>query len=206
MSEHYLKLESVLREYAETGFDRTEEIFFNTGGGDLAADGSAAREVVRTMQSSLARAQSELAAFHQAPENFTHLEEVIKVIRSINGTLDVLGYQEVQPLALGTKLYLLKDLQQSRRKPSPEEFSCVADIVTLLEATLSCIGQNEDHLPLLPVGYDKLRELDTYTSLDLLAEMNLDEAMQEMENKKKARHLAPSTLYQKLRNQRLLTA
>lgn len=202
MSEHYLKLESVLREYAETGYDRTDDIFFNAG--ENTADKGATREVVRTMLVSLARAQAEMAAFHQEPGAFGHLEEVVKILRNIGGTLDVLGHQEIQPLALGVKLYLMKDLQVGKRQPASQEIHCVADIMTLLEAALSCISQNEDHLPLLPVGFDKLRELDNYTQLDLAGESSISEAQAELENKKKAKHLAPSTLYQKLRNQRLL--
>lgn len=203
MSEHYIKLESVLREYAETGYDRTEEIFFGDGqsGGEMGA----AREVVRTALTSLAKAQTELAAFHQEEGNFAHLEEISKILRSITGTLDILGHQEILPLAQGVKVYLAKDLQANKRKPALEEIHCVADIMTLLEASLSCITSNEDHLPLLPVGFDKLRELDNYTKLDLMSEAEVAQGQAELDHKKKAKQQAPSTLYQKLRNQRLLT-
>lgn len=203
MSEHYLKLETVLREYAETGYDRTEEIFFGEGqgGNELGA----AREVVRTSLTALAKAQTELAAFHQEEGNFTHLEEISKILRGISGALDVLGHQEIQPLAQGVKAYLSKDLQVSKRKPALEEIYCVADIMTLLEAALSCISNNEDHLPLLPVGFEKLHELDDYTKVDLLDEADIAQGQAELEHKKKAKQQTPSTLYQKLRNQRLLT-
>lgn len=203
MSEHYLKLESVLREYAETGYDRTEEIFF--GDGQSGNEMGAAREVVRTALTSLAKAQTELAAFHQEEGNFAHLDEISKVLRSISGTLDILGHQEIQPLAQGVKAYLSKDLQVSKRKPALEEIHCVADIMTLLEASLSCISNNEDHLPLLPVGFDKLRELDNYTKVDLIHEADVAQGQAELDHKKKAKQQAPATLYQKLRNQRLLT-
>ncbi|WP_298611031.1 hypothetical protein [uncultured Thiothrix sp.] len=203
MSEHYIKLESVLREYAETGYDRTEEIFF--GEGQSGSEMGAAREVVRTALTSLAKAQAELAAFHQEEGNFAHLDEISKVLRNISGTLEILGHQEIQPLAQGVKAYLAKDLQASKRKPALEEIHCVADIMTLLEAALSCISNNEDHLPLLPVGFEKLHELDNYTKLDLVHEADLVQAQAELEHKKKAKQQTPSTLYQKLRNQRLLT-
>lgn len=203
ISEHYLKLESVLREYAETGYDRTEEIFFGEGqsGNELGA----AREVVRTALTSLAKAQTALAAFHQEDGNFTHLDEISKILRSISGTLDILGHQEIQPLAQGVKVYLSKDLQVAKRKPVLEEIYCVADIMTLLEASLSCISNHEDYLPLLPVGFEKLRELDNYTKLDLMLEADVAQGQAELEHKKKAKQQTPSTLYQKLRNQRLLT-
>ena len=77
--------------------------------------------------------------------------------------------------------------------------------MTLLEAALSCMSNNEDHLPLLPVGFGKLQELDTYTKLDLVHESDLIQAQAEFDYKKKAKQQTPSTLYQKLRNQRLLT-
>ncbi|TXH69458.1 MAG: hypothetical protein E6Q83_08500 [Thiothrix sp.] len=203
MSEHYIKLESVLREYAETGYDRTEEIFF--GEGQSGSELGAAREVVRTSLTSLAKAQAELAAFHQEEGNFAHLEEISKVLRSISGTLEILSLQEIQPLAQGLKAYLAKDLQATKRKPALEEIHCVADIMTLLEAALSCISNHEDHLPLLPVGFEKLYELDNYTKIDLVHEADLAHAQAELEHKKKAKQQTPATLYQKLRNQRLLT-
>lgn len=203
MSEHYIKLESVLREYAETGYDRTEEIFF--GEGQSGSEMGAAREVVRTALSALAKAQAELAAFHQEEGNFAHLDEISKVLRNISGTLEILGHQEIQPLAQGVKAYLAKDLQASKRKPALEEIHCVADMMTLLEAALSCISNHEDHLPLLPVGFEKLHELDNYTKIDLVHEADLAKAQAELDHKKKAKQQTPSTLYQKLRNQRLLT-
>lgn len=203
MSEHYIKLESVLREYAETGYDRTEEIFF--GEGQSGSEMGAAREVVRTALTSLAKAQTALSTFHQEEGNFTHLDEIIKVLRNISGTLEILGHQEIQPLAQGIKAYLSKDLQAAKRKPVLEEIHCVADIMTLLEAALSCISNNEDHLPLLPVGFEKLHELDNYTKIDLVHEAELVQGQAELEHKKKAKQQTPSTLYQKLRNQRLLT-
>lgn len=203
MSEHYLKLKTVLDEYAETGYDRTEEIFF--GNGQSGSELGAAREVARNSLTALAKAQTELAAFHQEAGNFAHLEEVSKILRGISGALDILGHQEIQPLAQGVKAYLSKDLQVSKRKPALEEIYCVADIMTLLEAALSCINNNEDHLPLVPVGFDKLRELDNYTKVDLLEAADLVQGQAELENKKKAKQQTPSTLYQKLRNQRLLT-
>ncbi len=202
MSEHYLKMESVLSEYAETGYDRTSEIFFKED--NALGDMGAAREVVRTLLVSLGKAQSELATFHQNPSVFTPLDEVARILRSLSGSLDILGHQEVLPLADGVKHYLLKDLLADKRKPSSEEINCVADLMTLLEATISCISQQEDHLPLLPVGFEKLRELDGYSSCDLEAGSHMDAAILEFENKKKAKQLAPSTLYQKLRNQRQL--
>ena len=202
MSEHYLKLETVLHEYAETGYDRTQEIFFGSGQGG--SELSAVREAVRTSLTALAKAQTELAAFHQEAGG-THLEEISKILRGISGALDVLGHQEIQPLAQGVKAYLSKDLQISKRKPTLEEIYCVADIMTLLEATLSCISNNEDHLPLVPVGFEKLHELDNYTKVDLLDEAHLAQGLAELEHKKKAKQQTPQSLFVKLRNQRLLT-
>jgi len=201
-SEHYLKLEALLHEYAETGFDRTEEIFF--GGNNAPEEAGANREVARTAMVSLARAQVELANFYQDVRVFQHLEEIVKILYQINGTLDVTGYREVQPLVSGVKVYLNKDLLSKRREPVAGEVDCVADLMTLLEAVLSCINRKEDHLPLLPVGYAHLQQLNTYTSVDLLEEAKVEEGSLELENKKKAKLMAPSTLYQKLRNQSLL--
>ena len=92
----------------------------------------------------------------------------------------------------------------NQRPPRPQEMDCLADIVTLLDAALSCIERQEDYLPLLSTGYDKLSELDRLSKIDLLAELDMDAAHTELEFKKKARQVAPSTLYQKIRSQSLL--
>ncbi len=200
--EHYLKLEALLREYADSGFDRTEEIFFS--GATSAEDLGVNREVARTAMISLARAQVEIVAFSQDTTAFNHLEAVVKILYQINGTLDVMGYKEVQPLVFGIKVYLSKDLLSKHRQPSKEEIDCIADLMTLLEAILSCINHKEDYLPLLSIGFVHLRQLDQYTVLNLMTEAKVEEGRLELENKKKARLMAPSTLYQKLRNQSLL--
>ena len=105
----------------------------------------------------------------------------------------------------GTKNYLQLDILQNRREPGTGELSCLADIVTLLEASLSCIEQGDDYLPLLPTGYEKLEELDKSCVIDLLGRIDMQAANDELNVKKKARQAIPSTLLGKVRNQRLLT-
>jgi hypothetical protein len=83
--------------------------------------------------------------------------------------------------------------------PSADELATLADILTLLEAILSASAQNEDYLPLVPVGYEKVRQLDDFTELDLAAHAHLEEAEVEWGNKKKARRSIPATLYQRMR-------
>ncbi|WP_020393571.1 hypothetical protein [Thiolinea disciformis] len=203
MTDHYLKLETLLREYAETGHDRTEEIFFSDSD-TLGVGVGATRDVVRGLLTSLSKAQTELAAFHQEPSAFGRLDEIAQILRHIGGTLEVLGHQEIMPLANGVKLLFNKDLIPNKRQPIPAEMNCIADVLTVSEAILACLHRQEDYLPLLSVGYDKLKELDGYTTLDLSTLAAIPAGLAEFETKKKTRVSNASSLYQKLRNQSLL--
>ncbi|MEZ5478769.1 MAG: hypothetical protein R3E95_15200 [Thiolinea sp.] len=202
ISDHYLKLEKVLLEYAETGYDRTAEIFAATHG---LADSAASREVVHSVMADLGKVQSEIALFSQEPGQFRHVDESFRMLRNIAGTLDVLEYRELLPLVEGAKNYLHLDLLRDQRQPEHEELEQLADIITLLEASLSCIERQENYLPLVPTGYEKLRQLDAMVKVKLLDETVMQEGQDELETKKKARQMAPSTLYEKIRNQSLLT-
>lgn len=202
MSEHYIKLEKLLAEYAETGHDRTEDIFSEDV---ILADMGASREAIRSLLVGITKVQSELALFSQNTTGFGHVESAIKLLHATHGTVDVLGYGELQPLIEGTKNYLQLDILQNRREPEAGELSCLADIVTLLEASLSCIEQGDDYLPLLPTGYERLGELDKSCVIDLLGRIDMQAANDELNIKKKARQAIPATLYGKVRNQRMLT-
>lgn len=202
MSEHYLRLEKLLTEYAETGHDRTEVIFSDDV---IVADASASREAIRGLLIDVSKAQSELGLFAQGSTEFSHIEEAVKLLHVTHGAVDVLGYGELQPLIEGAKNYLQLDILQNRREPGAGELPCLADIVTLLEASLSCIEQGEDYLPLLPTGYERLEALDKSCAIDLLGRIDMQAANDELNLKKKARQAIPTTLYEKVRNQRLLT-
>nr|CAA6806857.1 MAG: Unknown protein [uncultured Thiotrichaceae bacterium] len=202
MSEHYIKLEKVLEEYAESGHDRTEVIFSEQV---MLSDPGASREAIRSLLVDIAKAQSELGVFSQSTTEFAHVDEAVKLLNATHGTIDVLGYGELQPLIDGAKDYLQLDILQNRREPETNELSCLADIVTLLEASLSCIEQGDDYLPLLPTGYEKLEALDKFCALDLLGRIDLKAANDELNIKKKARQSAPKTLYEKVRSPQLLT-
>lgn len=201
MSEHYIKLDKVLTEYAETGFDLTQEVFAAEG---EIADHAAGREVVRAMSSDISKVQAEIAVFSRQPTEVASAETAADLLRNLDGTLEMLDYRELQPFARGAQRYLQLDLLHSQRPPRPQEMDCLADVVTLLDAALSCVERQEDYLPLLSTGYDKLTELDRLSKIDLLAELDMDAARTELEFKKKARQVAPSTLYQKIRSQNLL--
>ncbi|PIE00994.1 MAG: hypothetical protein CSA79_01465 [Thiothrix nivea] len=202
MSEHYIRLEKLLNEYAETGYDRTEEIFSDEV---VLADPGASREVIRSVLNNVSKVQSELGLFAQSTSEFAPVENSVKLLHSVHGAVDVLGFNELQPLIEGAKNYLQLDILQNRRQPDDGELSSLADVVTLLEASLSCIEQQDDYLPLLPTGYEKLRELDRKCAIDLLGPIDLEAANDELNIKKKAQQTASGTLFQKIRHQRLLT-
>ncbi|MEN9432603.1 MAG: hypothetical protein RLZZ422_192 [Pseudomonadota bacterium] len=195
MSAFYLRLERILKEYAETGFDITEQVFAQ----DATYDPATNREVLRAALTELSRANTELVAFSKEDGAFFRLHDVIKNLRDISGTLTMMDAQEVLPLSSAVAYYLQNDLRDKRRMPSADELATLADILTLLEAILSASAQNEDYLPLVPVGYEKVRQLDDFTELDIAAHAHLEEAEVEWGNKKKARRSIPATLYQRMR-------
>lgn len=201
MCDHYVRLEKVVNEYAETGFDITDDVFVSDG---EAADPATSRSVVRNALTELRKAQNEFGAFYKEDYAFVHLEEAVKVLRGIGGTMGMLEAEEVVPLADGVAQYLKQDVLDQRRKPSDQEVACVADSLTLLEATLSAMGDNEDYLSLLPMSYEKLEELNQYSQVDLVEYTGLVEAKEVADLKKKAQQSAPKTLYQKLRQQKLI--
>ncbi|HPE60660.1 MAG TPA: hypothetical protein PLB10_10000 [Thiolinea sp.] len=197
-SEHYLKLETLLREYGETGYDRSEEIFLSDAGS--LENSMATREVVRSMLADVRKLQTELTAFHKDSTGFTHLDEASKLLRRLHGTLDVLDCAELEPLTAGSRMFVQDDLLSRHRVPEDREMSCLADILTLLEASLSCMLQSQDHLPLMEMAYDKLRELDGHTKLELLAGIDMAALTELIENKKKARQQIQTGLLHRVRS------
>lgn len=196
ISTHYARLEKILAEYAETGQDLTDSIF-NQDGEML--DPSGERSLLRSALTELGKAQSRMVAFYKEGWAFTSLEEVIAALESISGALKMVDSEELQPLVDTALRYVREDLLAQKREPSQEELSTFADILTLFEASVSARLQNEDYLSLLPTGFDKLRELDRFSSLDLLADVDLDGLESEVEAKKKAQQAIPASLFQRLR-------
>lgn len=201
MCDHYVRLEKVVNEYAESGFDITDDVFVSEG---ESADPATSRSVIRNSLTELRKAQNEFGVFFKEDYSFFHLDEAVKTLRSIGATLDMLEVNEVVPLADGVAYYLKQDILDQRRKPADQEVACVADSLTLLEATLSAMTENEDYLSLLPMGYEKLEELDQYTQVDLSERTGLAAAKEMADAKKKAQQTAPRTLFQKLRQHKLI--
>lgn len=192
----FLKLEKVLKEYAETGYDTTELVFAE---GEGHFDPETTRGAIRTALSELVRANAELTAFSKEEGTFFRLHDVIKNLRDISGTLSMMEAHEVVPLSTGVAYYLQNDLRDKRRTPREQEIAILADILTLLEAVLSASIQHEDHLSLIPVGYEKIEELDTYTDLDLAVYIKLNQAKAILKEKQKQKYALPQSLYHKVR-------
>lgn len=196
ISTHYARLEKVLAEYAETGHDLTDNIFSQDG--DI-HDPSGERSLLRTTLTELGKAQSRMVAFYKEGWAFVCLEEVVASLESISGALKVAGSDELLPMVDTALRYVREDLLAQKREPSQQELSTFADILTLFEASVSAHLQHEDYLSLLPTGFAKLRELDQFSALDLLGEVDLAELEAGVEAKKKAQQLTPATLLQRLR-------
>ncbi|MBU0656245.1 MAG: hypothetical protein KJ914_14075 [Gammaproteobacteria bacterium] len=203
ISTHYLKLEKVLKEYAQTGYDTTETIFSEDGEGQ---DPSTARSLMRTTLSELNKAQARMVSFYKEGWAFYYLDEVVAALENISGALNVLDAPELLPMVSTALRYLRDDLQAQRREPSNQELSTFADILTLFEACISTRQHDEDYLSLLPTGYEKLRELDRFSELDLLEDIDLDEMTQDVAAKKKAQQQTAASLFHKIRNQGLRPA
>ncbi|MDD5391821.1 MAG: hypothetical protein PHE17_02255 [Thiothrix sp.] len=196
-STHYVRLEKVLDEYAHSGEDITDAVFNAEHEGQ---DPASARSLLRTAQTELNKAQTRVVSFYKEGWAFVYLEEVVASLENISGALHVMDEQELLPMVNTALTYLREDLLARQRQPSPEELAVFADVLTLFEASISAKLQGEDYFALLPTAYGKLRELDGYSELDLLGDINLDEIASDAEAKKKARQVSVSTLYQRLRN------
>ncbi len=196
ISTHYVRLEKVLDEYARTGFDTTEAVFSD---GQEGHDPGSARSLLTTVQAELHKAQARVVSFYKEGWAFYYLEEVVASLEHISGALSVMEAQELQPLADTALRYLREDLLARQREPSTEELAVFADVLTLFEACISAHLQGEDYLALLPTSYEKLRELDIFSEVNLLADTDLDAVAEVVEAKKKARQESVSTLYQRLR-------
>lgn len=197
ISTHYAKLEKILAEYAETGDDLTDTVFSQDGD---ALDPSGERSLLRTTLTELSKAQARTVAFYKEGWAFVCLEEVITSLENISGALKMVDANELLPLADTALRYVKEDLLANGREPSQEELSTFADVLTLFEASVSARLQHEDYLSLLPTGFDKLRELDSFSQLDLLGDVDLDGVEAELEAKKKAQQIMPANLYQRFRH------
>jgi hypothetical protein len=202
LSTHYVRLEKVLAEYAETGHDLTDTIFSHDGD---TFDPSSERSLLRSTLTELGKAQSRMVAFYKDGWAFTSLEEAVAALESISGALVMAGVDELQPLVDTALRYVREDLLAQTREPTPEELSTFADVLTLFEASVSARLNNEDYLSLLPTGFDKLRQLDGFSSLALLGDVDLDGLESEVEAKKKAQQAIPANLFQRLRSQAQLS-
>jgi len=196
-STHYVRLEKVLDEYAHSGEDITDAVF---NAEHERQDPASARSLLRTAQMELNKAQTRVVSFHKEGWAFVYLEEVVASLENISGALHVMDEQELLPMVNTALTYLREDLLARQRQPSPKELAVFADVLTLFEASISAKLQGEDYFALLPTAYGKLHELDGYSELDLLSDINLDEIASDAEAKKKARQCSVSTLYQRLRN------
>lgn len=186
ISTHFVRLEKVLEEYARTGVDTTESVF-STGSENHDPDST--RNLIRTVQTELTKAQMQVIAFYKEGWAFYYLEEVIALLENISGALRIAEMHELLPLVDTSLYYLREDLLARQRQPSAEELATFADVLTLTEAALSSHLQNEDYLSLLPTGYAKLQELDRHSEIALLENLDLESLTQEVEAKKK-RHIA----------------
>ncbi len=196
ISTHYVRLEKVLAEYARTGYDTTETAFSSAADGQ---DPASARSLLRTAQTELSKAQARVVAFYKEGWAFYYLEEVVTSLDTISGALNMIDAQELLPMVNTAIRYLREDLLARQREPSQPELAVFADVLTLFEAAISAQLQDEDYLALMPMGYDKLRELDAFSEVALLDNIDLDEIAQDVEAKKKAKQASVSAFYQRLR-------
>ena len=199
ISTHYVKLEKVLEEYAETGYDTTDTVF----GGENAEGNpvqATERSLLRTTLVELGKAQTRTVDFYRKGWSFFDLEGVVATLENVNGALTVVDASELLPMVNTALRYAREALLAAKREPPVGELEKFADVLTLLEACISAKLQGDDYLSLLPTGIDKLRELDQASHLDLLDSIDLEALESEIEAKKKAMPRLPPSLYQRLRH------
>lgn len=192
---HYIRLEKVLGEYAETGYDATDTIFSQA---EDELEPGAERSLLRNTLSELGKVQSRLVAFYKEGGAFSYLEEVIASLESTNGALKMAQADDLLSVSETALHYVREDLLAQQREPGQDELAVLADIMTLFEAMISARLANEDYISLLPTALDKIRELDGFSELDLLAGLDLEKLQSDVEAKKKAKPLIPAMLSQRL--------
>jgi hypothetical protein len=200
ISTHYARLEKVLEEYAETGCDTTEAIF---GAESESQAYATERGLLRTTLVELSKAQTRTVDFYRKGWSFFDMEGVVSALENVNGALGMVGATELSPMIETALRYARDDLLVQKREPAVEELEKFADVLTLLDASISARLQGDDYLSLLPTGFAKLRELDQASNLNLIGEVDLDALMSEIESKKKAIPAIPPSLYQRLRQSNL---
>lgn len=198
ISTHYAKLEKVLEEYAETGYDTTDTVF----GGEAAENGpvvSTERSLLRTTLVELGKAQTRTVDFYRKGWSFFDLEGVVSALENVSGALSVVESSELQPLIDTALRYARDDLLTAKREPVVEDLEKFADVLTVLEACISAKLQDDDYLSLMPTGIQKLRELAKASKIDLLSKVDFAKLEADIEAKKKALRPLPPSFYQKLR-------
>lgn len=196
ISTHYARLEKVLEEYAETGCDTTEAVF---GAESESQAYATERGLLRTTLVELSKAQTRTVDFYRKGWSFFDMEGVVSALENVSGALSMVGVVELVPMIDTALRYARDDLLVKKREPSVEELSKFADVLTLLEASISARLQGDDYLSLLPTGFDKLRELDQVSDLNLIGDTDLDALLESSEAKKKAMPAIPPSLFQRLR-------
>lgn len=203
ISAHYARLEKVLQEYGETGYDATDEIFSQEGEN---CEPATERSVLRNTLSELGKVQNRMVAFYKEGWAFVYLEEVITSLESISGALAMAQETDLQPLADVPLRYIREDLLAAQRQPTEDELAVFADIMTLFEAMVSSRVQQEDHLLLLDTALEKLQELDQFSPLALLEGVDVEALRSGIEAKKKARPVIPARLTQRLQMPLMMSA
>lgn len=171
MRAHYLKLEQVVVEYAETGQDQSAAVFAADAG---VTAHIAAHTVVSELLLEMTETQAELASLSQRVTETYAVNVAAERLLQFEGALDLLDCPHLMLLARGARQYIQQDLLSSQqRQATIAGLSCLADIIIVLEAALSCLERQEDYLPLLSAAHAQLVALDQFSATKLVSEQDM---------------------------------
>ena len=194
-TEHLLKLQQVLAEYAKTGDDITDIVFSDIRHLDMVVVRQTQDAIIEDIQST----QQSLANFIDKPSAYPELDHALQYLGYIKGALVLLAHTDFIPLVNAIKIYVQEDLKKSRHNPSDIEQTHLADALTVLETTIKMAQENEDYTELLQTAYVAIDDLSNYSKINpLLDSEQRSEIDKQLEQKKKQFQKIPPAILKKI--------
>jgi len=194
-TEHLLKLQQVLAEYAKTGDDITDIAFSDNRHLDKVVVRQTQDAIIEDIQST----QQSLVTFINKPTAFLELDHALQYLNYVRGALVLLTHSDFIPLVNAIKIYVQEDLKKERHSPSDIEQTHLADALTLLETSIKMAQDDEDYTDLLQTAYAAIDDLSHYSKMNPLLDIKQrNEINKQLEQKKKQFQKIPPTILKKI--------
>jgi hypothetical protein len=194
-TEHLLKLQQVLAEYAKTGDDITDIAFSDNRHLDKVVVRQTQDAIIEDIQST----QQSLATFIEKPTAFPELDHALQHLNYVRGALVLLNHSDFIPLVNAIKIYVQEDLRKERHNPSDSEQTHLADALTLLETSIKMSQENEDYTDLLQDAYIAIDHLTEHSVIPhLVDELQRVDINRQLKQKKKQFQKMPPAILKKV--------